>query len=73
MAKKIHAKDLQSATKLVDMIYRTINPRVGDWVITDNYKQTCVLRDGRQITLIDTGDGIEMVDTENRCVRATFI
>lgn len=61
--KKVYAKDLQSAAKLVDMIYKIVNPRVGDWTSEPGY-MSCTLRDGRHIYIQETLNGLMMVDND---------
>ncbi len=58
---KIYAKDLESAAKLVDMTYKHINPRVGDWLLEPGYI-SCDLRNGQHIYIQETLTGFMLWD-----------
>jgi hypothetical protein len=68
--KKIYAVDLVSATKLVDLTYKLVNPRQDDWLFEGHFA-SCELKDGRHIYIQEVVDGflLETDDPEYNTVQ----
>jgi len=60
---KIYAKDLESAAKMVDLMYKITNPRQGEWLSEPGY-MSCDLRDGRHIYIQETLNGLVLEDND---------
>ena len=61
--KKIYAKDLESAAKMVDLMYNITNPRQGEWLREPGYI-SCYLRDGRHISIQETINGLVLENND---------